>query len=58
MAIDETDAGTNNSSISLFLKSGSTWSLHEVSEKDLHLGLFMNQFRFMIIVSLNKGEST
>jgi len=42
MAINETDAIANNGSISLFLKSGIAWSLHEVSEKDLHLGLFAN----------------
>ena len=56
-AIDETDSGANNGSIALFLKSGSTWSLHEVSEKDLHLGLFVNQSPFIIIMSLNKGDS-
>jgi len=47
---------TNNGSIAIFLKSGSAFSLHEVTEKDLHLGLFADQFRF-IIVSLNKGDS-
>jgi len=56
MAIDDGNARTNISSIAIFLKSGSTFSLHEVSEKDLHLGLFADQFRF-IIESLNKGDS-
>jgi hypothetical protein len=42
--------------MSVFLKSGIALSLQDVSEKNLHLVLLANRFRF-IIVSLNKGVS-
>jgi hypothetical protein len=40
--------------ISLFLESGRACSLQHGSEKNLHLGLFGNQFHF-IIVTLKEG---
>jgi hypothetical protein len=47
---------SRNSVIPHFPESGSPFSLHFVTQKDLHLGLFVVRVKF-IINPLNKGDS-